>query len=261
MAASNRDGFSRLAAAAWFVGAAGLFCAVAAGVRPPASPGGAERVESEEVRLGVAPPALLVLSAGHVPVEGGLREQFWLLNPSPLFLPGGSVADAEGARGLDDGVLLHEGGDVAAEFPPALSLPERRPAGVVLRPVAPSSAAVASAELVAPRWFDGLARTGDMAGAESRPVARTARFEIYREDDGRLMARLDLVSDPGFPAGEWAPLTLAVVIDPAGALSRPVMVVSSGDAGVDERVRTRLAPEVLLKNDLRAGTYRLEVGP
>jgi hypothetical protein len=57
------------------------------------------------------------------------------------------------------------------------------------------------------------------------------------------------------------PLELSLTVLDTGLLTSPVVVTSSGDGRVDERIRWLANRAFLLKMTLRPGIYRLEVGP
>lgn len=233
--------------------AAGLgLMALASEVRLPDGTLGDARPEA---RAGAAAPELVILRADRLPADGGVRERLWLLNPSPLYMPGG---DEAGPAGLPE----RPGGRAAELFAPALTFPDRWPGREILRPAAPGSEAEAAGVLSESRWFDGMVRSGEieptMPGA---PLGRMIRFTLYRSGVAAPEAVFDRKGDGILAGGNWRPMDLSVAVGEIGAIVRPSVTTSSGDGRVDEWVRRMVAGEFLPKIPLRPGIYRVEVSP
>lgn len=225
---------------------------LASGVRLPQ--------RNEEAARGVvgteaSVPELMVLRSDRLPAGNGVRERLWLLNPSPLYMPGG---DEAGPAGLPE----RPGGRAAESFAPAFTFSERWPGREILRPVALGSEMEAVEVLSRPRWMEGLSRSGEIEPATlPKDIARKIRFIIYRSGSSLPEAAFDRKSDETLVLGNWQPVDLNVAIGESGAITRPSVTVSSGDARVDEWVRRVVSTELLTKISLRPGIYRLEVSP
>lgn len=200
-------------------------------------------------------PDLRIQAIADRPEQALLREQLWLMDPAPLFLP------VEGAVWSEEpGVRPNSG--VVGPIPPALRFPARAPARLLLRPESASSPAATAAQLAEPRWFDGLAR-GDV-GVEKSTGQRVARVELYRSSDAegnQPLAQYDLRQPRLQGADLWRPMILSVLVNPVGVVAEPIVVLSSGITEVDERIRWIVGRELLPTLLLRPGVYRLEVGP
>lgn len=209
----------------------------------------------ESAGRAVDTPGLVISRADRLSARSGLREQLWLLDPSPLYMP-----DAEA---IGPSVLLERPGGRAAEmFAPALLYPENRPAAAILRPAGPGAPEVAAAGLASARWFEGMSREGEVLGRGPVSAIRAARISIYREgEDVKAEAEADLVADEVLSKAEWRPVQLMVVINTIGVVARPVLVDSSGDERADDRIRDAISRNFLARQNLSPGIYRIEVGP
>jgi hypothetical protein len=225
---------------------------LASGVRLP-------RGGEEDARSGAQGeellPGLTVLRADRLPAGNGVRERLWLLNPSPLYMPGG---DEAGPAGLPE----RPGGRAAESFAPAFVFSERWPGREILRPASLDSEVGAVEILSGPRWFEGLSRSGEIGPAiPLADTARKVRFTVYRSGFSIPEAAFDREADGILGLGNWRPVDLNVVIGEVGAVSRPSVTISSGDDGVDEWVRRIVSRELLSRISLRPGIYRVEVSP
>jgi hypothetical protein len=117
-----------------------------------------------------------------------------------------------------------------------------------------------AANLAAPRWFEGMARSETPLN-EGAKRARAARIEVYELGHSGVVAGFELKQDEVFNANSWMPLELSVTVLDTGTLTRPVLVTSSGNERVDDRIRWLVGRDLLLKTRLRPGIYRMEVGP
>jgi hypothetical protein len=236
--------------------AVGLFAAGAAliffasKVRVPASQAGMVAVPE-----GKAAPGLVISRVDRLPAGGGLREQLSLLNPSPLYMP---AADRpEGLSGLPE----RPGGRAAELFSPRFAYAERSPGSGILRPLSPGTASAAAEALAAPRWFSGIARSGELTALPSPPAARAALFTVYTLGASEAKAAFNLAADAVLGSVAWNPVEMTVVVNSVGAVSWPNMIASSGEERVDERVRELVGRDFLSKLSLRPGIYRIEVAP
>lgn len=248
MGVVHRSWGLRVAPLLVFVAGGGLLFFLAKQVRVPAPPlSGSGKGKA---------PELVVTRIERLPVGTALREKLQLLDPSPLFMPGG---ESEGLAGAE-GVPGHAEGNVTGDFPPALRFSQTAPAAGILRPEMPATPLAAAERLAGDRWFDGLARQDDAAASEASAV-RAARVEVYALGEAERVAAVDLAKASGLGGTAWRPLTLTVLMDAAGAVTRPVVATSSGIDEVDERIRWIVGHELLPRLRLRPGIYRLEVGP
>lgn len=241
--------WGRICMAAGFAGGVATLALLASVVRVPANRAGME-IAGE----GRGATGLVITRVDRLTTGEGLREQLWLLNPSPLYMP---VADNVGPSGLSE----RPGGRAAEMFAPVLHYPERRPGAKILKPALPGTAAEAAANLAARRWFGGMTRSGDAGDLAQAPAVRAARLTLYKQGAAQAEAVVDLITDNVLGAVAWRPVELTVVIDAVGMVSRPMMAVSSGEEGADERIREVVGREFLSKLSLRPGIYRIEVGP
>ena len=203
---------------------------------------------------GHAAPGLVIVRVERLPREGALREQLFLLDPSPLFMP---ARESSMAATMDGG----EGGRVVDTFAPALRFyPEVGPARQILRPTTPAEPAAAARQLAATRWFSGMARSGEEAQAVPR-ATRAARVDVYLMGNSERLAAVDMAEVEGLVNVAWRPLVLSVLVDTVGSIAPPAVVVSSGMFEVDERFRSIVGRELLPTLLLRPGVYRFEVGP
>lgn len=199
-------------------------------------------------------PGLVLTRAETTRAEDVLGERLRLFDPTPLFLPvarDGFAPRAEAVRDSGDG-------QVAREFPARLSYDEGRELTGILRPAALSVPAVA-AELAAPRWFEGLART--TADGVPGPLATpAARVKFFRVGTGELVLDKVFGLDPKLADGGWGPLRLMVLVNEVGAVGAPSIVAGSGVDEVDERIRGLAGQEWVPASRLRPGIYRMEIG-
>lgn len=202
-------------------------------------------------------PGLMIMRADRLPVVGGVREQIWLLDPGPLFMPDGASIGQGGVKGLQS----RSGGQAEKSYPAALNFPDEQPTGGLLRPPTIRTPAEAAAKLAEPRWFEGMSRSQTVEVAAGGALKRAARFELFQLGQPGAVAAYDLQTDEVLSAVSWKPLELSLTILDSNVLTRPVVVTSSGNERVDDRVRALAGRELLLKTRLRPGIYRLEVGP
>lgn len=250
---NRHDSFFGRTGRVGFLLAAGLgLVALASEVRLPDGTLAGARLEAS---VGEAAPELVILRADRLPAGGGVRERLWLLNPSPLYMPGG---DEAGPAGLPE----RPGGRAAELFAPALTFPDRWPGREILRPAALGSEAQAAGLLGEAKWFDGMGRSGEIEPASLGDLpGQVIRITLYKSGVAGAEAVFDRKRD-GIPAGgNWRPMDLSVVVGEIGAIARPSVITSSGDGGVDEWVRRMVASEFLPKISLRPGIYRVEVSP
>lgn len=201
-------------------------------------------------------PGLMITRADRLPVMGGVREQIWLLDPGPLFMPDAASVGQGSANGLQS----RSGGQAEQAYPAALSFPERQPTVDLLRNRVLRTPVEEAANLAAPRWFEGMARA-EITLNEGAKRARAARIEVYELGHSGVVAGFELKEDEVFNANSWMPLELSVTVLDTGTLTRPVLVTSSGNERVDDRIRWLVGRDLLLKTRLRPGIYRMEVGP
>ncbi len=235
--------------AAVFVAGWMVLVALASRVNVP-SPGGPPRARFG----GRAAPSLVITRTERLPADDALREQLYLLDPGPLFMPARESGSEEMTEAGRDGRSVEE-------FAPALRFfSDTAPARGILRPAAPASAEAAAQALAEPRWFRGLARV-DEAASVTANAARAARVDVYLVGTAERVAAVDVAKVSGLDDVAWRPLMFSVLVNEAGSLAPPVVVVSSGVDEVDERFRSIVGRELLPTLLLRPGIYRLEVGP
>lgn len=242
-------GWGRVAAVSVWGASAAILATLAALVKVPANPdlsaAASGRLES---------PSLVISRVDALPVGKGLREQFWLLNPAPLYLP---MSDGVGPRSLSD----RPGGRAADMFPPVLLYSASRPGSGLFKPEMPVSAAQAAGDLLEPRWFSGMTRESSEDNHLFFERGRAARMTVYDVGAHRAVASDDLISDDVLEAVVWRPVELTAVVNEIGAVARPSLVIGSGDEQADERIRDLVGRQLLPKLSLRPGIYRIEVGP
>lgn len=202
-------------------------------------------------------PALVLARTDRLAAGDAVRERLWLLDPSPLFLPSANNVVGPGPEVIAD----RPGGEIAKSFPADFSFGPDKPTSDILRPGSLSkSAAAMAARLAGNRWFDGLARRTDPL-EEGATAVRVARVEVYRVGEAGPVATMDISSAEGLASAFWRPLELNVLVDIAGAVGQPVVASTSGVDEIDERIRSIVGRELLPTLLLRAGIYRLEIGP
>ncbi|EIP99542.1 hypothetical protein OpiT1DRAFT_04063 [Opitutaceae bacterium TAV1] len=251
-------------AAMVLAGIAAMLRFPAAGLMTPL-PADAPRARGE--RAGTPAFTLRLRGEGEAPA---LRDQIALFDPTPLFLP----------SPLSSAYLVpprETGGDedVAAfgQEPPLfiynmnalnLPLPGRQPL--------PADARAWLASHPAPDLYRGLGQrdASDFGGtAFNAPLPeRLAAVEAANASDGRVVARFDILRDPGagatrFPpgAGPWEPAAFLVKVEPAGLAGMPQVIKSSGNAERDEWLAGYLARTAFLGARLAPGFYEVRVGP
>ncbi len=201
-------------------------------------------------------PELAVVRLDLISRADGTRDRLELLDPTPLFMPGGERS----AGATPESIGEQSGGRVGELFPPVFSFSERGASGEVLSPKPPGSALEAMERVTEPREFEGLSRT-EGASAEPRLKARAARFEIYDGDDTGPALAVDVGNLPGSDSASWRPMELSLLVTPAGMVARPSVIAGSGSDETDRRIRAFVTDELLLKVNLRPGIYRILVGP
>ena len=191
-----------------------------------------------------------------------LREEAFLRDPTPLFLP---TAELNAEQGVDPKRNLREPGDTFLGYPekvtfgradvqfafaPAVVVPDAK------RPVKATSLT---------DWSMPLQGFGQRD--EARPVLapRGAYVEIVAAADGGSVGLEQALTEAKPPAQqEWQPMEFLAAIEPGGLVGLPSLVVSSGAEKVDQyfleylvndwRVGERLSK-------LRTGFYRIKLGP
>jgi len=202
-------------------------------------------------------PELVVTRLRLLPADGEIRERLRLLDPSPLFLPGGVSADAD----VGNARIEHrQGGAVGAGIPPALAFSDQSPARDILRPDAPRSGLEAETWVTTDRWFDGMSRNGDGAQVAAPADGASIHVEVFAAGRVERMARIEVPSDPAFSADSWRSLELRVLVNEIGAVASPVIIRGSGVDELDERLCAVIAKELLPRLRLRPGAYRLIAG-
>jgi hypothetical protein len=211
---------------------------------------------SPSVSAGSNRPELMIARLDRMPRSDDARARLELLDPTPLFMPRGELAD--GIVPAQPG--SRPGGRVGELFSPAILFPESGAGREVLAPSGPKTVFDGLDSVTRARWFDGLAHS---ALAPSEPVSpvRAARVEIYRDGDSIPLAGLDIGSfAAALPAG-WRPVELSLLVNEAGAVARPLITTGSGSDEMDERLRQTVTTDVMRKVRLRPGIYRIWVGP
>lgn len=215
---------------------------------PPAPANGASR----------AAPDLVVTRLRALPAGGEVRERLRLLDPTPLFLPGGVGAEASGTAAR---LEQRQGGAVGAGIPPALAFADQSPARDILRPQPPRSGLEAEKWGAADRWFAGMSRKGDVSDLPAPLKSAGGSLEVFSVGRGERVAKVELPEGPALSAPSWRPLELRVLVDAAGPVALPAIIRGSGVDEVDEFLRETIAKEVLPRLRLRPGAYRLMAGP
>ena len=246
------DGAKRLVGA---LGASG----VVAGVTVMALLASWVRVPTVAEPIGTAQtqPGLMIMRADRLPMVGGVREQIWLLDPAQLFMPDGASIGQGGTTGL----ASRSGGQAEKTYPAAMVFPERQPAGGLLRHSKGRTVAEEAASLAESRWFEGMARNQSSDVRTDPSLMRAARFELFQVGQSGPEVAFDLRADEILSTISWMPLELSLRVLDTGTLTRPVLVTSSGNERVDDRIRWLVGRDLFLKTKLRPGLYRLEVGP
>lgn len=186
----------------------------------------------------------------------GTRDRLELMDPTPLFMPGGE----RGAGATPDSIGGQSGGAVGKVFQPAMSFVERGAGRTVLLPAAPGSALEAMEAVTETRSFESLSRTENPVAKPSLKT-RAARLEIYPGGDTAPGTVMDLDQLPGSDSPSWRPMELSLLVTSAGTIVRPSIVSGTGVDEVDLKIRAYLNDELLLKAALRPGFYRILVGP
>ena len=216
------------------------------------------RVSAPDKKLTFAPkaPGLEIVQLERLSRLDQTREKLELLDQTPLFLPRSGLAAGSVPATLTD----RPGGRVGELYAASLVFQERGAGREILASSGPKSPLEGFGAVTQGRWFLGLARR-DQDEAASPLSPRAARVEIYRLNESSPEAVLELA---GFaetaPAG-WKPIELSLLVTPVGVVARPGIVTGSGSEEMDERIRTLLTTELLLKVRLRSGIYRVLVGP
>lgn len=241
-------------------GLGALMVWVAGAVRLP-EPGRASAESAQGGAAGASLPTLRVTRLDALPLGSEARERLRLLDPTPLIMPGGRFG---GVQFTPEGPEDRPGGAAGAPIPPALAFPQQRPTREILRPQPPADAAAAAEMLSAPRWFDGMARTGENPrGGLGDPlvIAGGGRVDVFAAGQAVPLASAELPADELLATASWRPFELSLLVGVSGLVTPPVVRSGSGVGEVDERVRALLAREVLPGLSLRPGSYRLVVGP
>jgi hypothetical protein len=204
----------------------------------------------------ITAPELVVTRVDRMSRTSETRDRLELLDPTPLFMPGSdSVAfNAPAPMGA------RPGGRVGELFESTLVFPDSGAGRPVLAPSGPKSAQQAAEILGHGRWFEGLARK-DEGVSTAVPRPRVARMEIYREGESSPTAAIDIDTMGGTVPASWRPVELSLVVNPAGMVARPAIVTGSGTEDMDQRVRSLVAEDTVLRIGLRPGLYRIWVGP
>jgi hypothetical protein len=183
-----------------------------------------------------------------------VREQADLFDPRPLFLPTRWNAQP---RNLPAEVAREPGASFA-DFAPkwtfdesmlALSFPT-----VVATPSQPVEAFAVSTPV---RPLLGLGRV-DLA--MTALTARGGFVEVQAAGTGERVLGQGLVEALP-PAVDWAPLEFLVAVNAAGLVGPPQLMRTSGSDAVDAYFRTFLVEKFRLGARLRAGFFRVCIGP
>ncbi|MBI5380385.1 MAG: hypothetical protein HZA31_00640 [Opitutae bacterium] len=248
----QHDGLSRgvwmaLAAGAVLVAGAGLLL-----VRSPKTSGSAARAGS-------------IPSVGLARLDGAtgdavLREEAWLRDPTPLFLP----TEWNAAQGVDlQRTQLKEPGNTFEGYPAKLTFKTAKvqfdlPAAVAV-PASPVGA------LQVGGWEMPFLGFGRRDVPPPALAARGACIEVMAANDGRRVG-LDQALPMAQPpvALEWQPLEIMAAVDAAGLVGVPSLVVSSGVEEVDQYFLKLLTKDWRVGDRLAAlapGLYRIRLGP
>ena len=187
-----------------------------------------------------------------------LREEAFLHDPSPLFLP----TPWNTAQDVRPEESLRKPGDSFSRFPAKLqfgsgTVPLLLPPPVAI-PAKPAD------ELALKPWdrpFIGLGRT-NLAPAVF--PARSAELEVVSGIDGRTVLTMPLEGLPLPGDLLWQPAEFLLEADAAGPIGQPALVSSSGVESVDRLLQATLIrdwPLISQKGRLPAGLYDLVLGP
>lgn len=218
---------------------------------------------SVEARVATAMPVpeLVVTRLDWLPSGGEVRERLRLLDPTPLFMPG---TRATGSDITNEGPGGRPGGDAGAPIEAQLIFPDQRPARDVLRSKTPVTPLEATEVVLAPRWFDGMARTEappPVSIEGPAALSGSGRMDVYRSGEAAPLASVVLPNDAVLEATGWGPIEMNLLVNSAGVVATPKVTSGSGVAEVDERVRALARRHLLPSLLLRPGSYRLVVGP
>lgn len=209
------------------------------------------------VAAGRAAPELVVTPLRSLPAGGETRERLRLLDPSPLFLPGGAGAESAGvAARIED----RQGGAVGAGIPPALAFSDQFPARYILRPDSPRSGLEAEKWVAAGRWFDGMSHKGELAEIPANQRGDKSFLEVFAVWHVERLAKIELPGDPALSVSGWRPMEMRVLVNEVGPVAAPVIIRGSGVDEVDDYLREIIAKELLPRLRLRPGSYRLIAG-
>lgn len=236
------------------IGVGGLMALAAGTVQVPSS-AGAQVVPAMPV------PELVVTRLDWLPSGGEVRERLRLLDPTPLFMPGTRAAGFDIAS---EGPGGRPGGDAGAPIEAELVFPDQRPARDVLRAKTPVTPLEATEAVLAPRWFDGMARTKALPPVSIEGPAAlsgSGRMDVYRSGEAVPQASVVLPNDAVLDATGWRPIEMNLLVNSAGVVATPKITSGSGVTEVDDRVRALARQDLLPSLLLRPGSYRLVVGP
>ena len=203
-------------------------------------------------------PDLIVTRLEWLPAGGEVRESLRLLDPTPLFMPGGRM---RGAPMASDGVVERPGGGVTESVPATFVFTETAPAKGIFRSSLPNSPAGAAERVASSRWFEGMARTDGEATSPGSDHMAGARMDVFQQGAATPLAGIELPAEPVLEAELWQPIELSVLVNAAGAVTSPVVMAGSGVGEIDDRVRVLVKQDLLPRLRLRPGVYRLVVGP
>lgn len=201
---------------------------------------------------------LEVTELGPIGGDRLLRVEAELRDPAPLFLPTPLNAAPElrvanlGASMQDNFTpfspfLSYAEGPVNLRFPPVADVPAR-PEGELRVGERPNA-------------YESLGR------APIEPVVlpdRLGYLEIVSAGEGPPVLRMELKGKPvaaEVPAGSWQPMELMAAIDSAGLVGSLTVVASSTAEEWDKFWRLYLAKDFRIGERLKAGLYRIRVGP
>ncbi len=187
-----------------------------------------------------------------------LREEAFLHDPTPLFLP----TKWNASQDVRPEESLRQPGDSFRRFPAKLqfgdgSIPLLLPPPVTV-PATPAD------ELALSPWdrpFVGFGRT-NLAPAVF--VARSAELEVVAGADGRKVLSLPLQGLALPQDVVWQPAEFLLEADAAGPIGQPSLVKSSGVETVDRLLQATIIDEwplIAQKGRLAKGLYELTLGP
>jgi hypothetical protein len=209
----------------------------------PVHPSAAERLKQPFVQLAGADSA-----AG----SQLLQERAQLMDPTPLFFP---TEWNFGQQPLSEN-LEKQPGRFFGDFPPKPTIDEKTIATYGAgTPVVPEKLAdVLTLGVEAP--FAGM---GQVDRAKALLPIRAGYLDINDLANGQLVASHAL-SGLVLPRMDFAPVEFLLVVESAGLVGEPILVVGSGQEEVDNYFRTYLVKSYRVGARLPPGRYRVWVG-